>query len=391
MLPATFLDFDLEQEWNPSPLHKLILNGRPCLQLNDIEHYCSEIDHVDELGRSALWWAAARGDWESARTLLNCGADPNLADSEKWTPLHMALRTRSPNLETIDLMLRCGADVLRVDAEGRNVLHCAAEFGHGRDIFERVAASGVDLNQRDVYGKTPLSRASYYDSDVIVRCLLERGADAEIADRDIGYTPLLTSIGRNLHNSLRHLLSHGVNMQVVGWRGITVLGFASSKGDVTTMDILAAHGVGGQLDPLVKDRDGNMIFDFHIPQYIHSSARLNTMLRVLASGRCGPCTADAEAGRPAVAGGCPHGMLTELGLQELIDSMDLHLHEDDTDDEYDGQSESEKSDWEENTDEEYVSDDEVRSNDYKDLEPAQEAGVPVDDEHDEFFDTLEEI
>lgn len=61
-------------------LHRIILQ---LLYIDLDQDLCrdnSEIDAVDTEERTALCWAAARGDAEAVRVLLKHGADPNIAD-----------------------------------------------------------------------------------------------------------------------------------------------------------------------------------------------------------------------------------------------------------------------------------------------------------------------
>ena len=51
----------------------------------------TNVNGVDGVGRTALWWAAAKGFVECSKVLLEANADVNKASNFGWTPLHGAL------------------------------------------------------------------------------------------------------------------------------------------------------------------------------------------------------------------------------------------------------------------------------------------------------------
>lgn len=57
---------------------------------------------------TALGWAALYGHLESARVLLEAGADPNLGNEGNWTPLMSA--AYGGHADVVELLLKHGAD-----------------------------------------------------------------------------------------------------------------------------------------------------------------------------------------------------------------------------------------------------------------------------------------
>ncbi len=76
--------------------------------------------------------AALRGDLETARNLLDAGADVNEQDGRGRTPLHCAADANSP--EMIQLLLERGADPTLVDNTNSTPLDQADKNGQ-QDAF----------------------------------------------------------------------------------------------------------------------------------------------------------------------------------------------------------------------------------------------------------------
>jgi ankyrin repeat protein len=92
----------------------------------------AEVDAIarnEQINTTALQAAAASGDNESARLLIDAGADVNAAQPGGFTPLHAA--AANGNRELVELLLERGADPgARVD-DGRTPADLARERGDG--------------------------------------------------------------------------------------------------------------------------------------------------------------------------------------------------------------------------------------------------------------------
>jgi ankyrin repeat protein len=91
---------------------------------------------------------------ETARLLLDRGANPSLASSNglKLAPLHSAVAADS--FELVDLLLARGAEPNPKESSGSTPLHNAA--GHGvAAIIERLLTAGADRAAVNSEGKTP--------------------------------------------------------------------------------------------------------------------------------------------------------------------------------------------------------------------------------------------
>ena len=140
-------------------------------------------------GHTPLHFAVRYDHATVAATLIAAGADVNINNSSRNTPLHYAA------LVTIAAMLiAAGADVNAQVIIGRprngTPLHEAVLDGNV-PVMSVLLAAGADVNARGLNGHTPLHDATNNHSRVsVVSALLAAGADVNAKDRK-GETPLL--------------------------------------------------------------------------------------------------------------------------------------------------------------------------------------------------------
>jgi ankyrin repeat protein len=181
-------------------------------------------------GFTPLLYAAREGCVECARHLIAAGADPDLEDPERITPLNMALLNL--HFEFAAYMIEAGADVDKWDLFGRSPLYMAADVstlpvkGNGamavlpsedpvtaldvaRLLLEAGANPNLRLKRRPPYrdvpqdrggdsilaqGATPLLRAARAGDAPFVELLLKHKALVDLPSKE-GVTPLMAAAG----------------------------------------------------------------------------------------------------------------------------------------------------------------------------------------------------
>ena len=135
----------------------------------------------DGRGRSALHKAAPVEGPEVVRALLEAGADPHAPTGAGLSPLHIAAESGSPGV--VDLLVSAGVNPDVRTGDGDTPLHLHAS-GRESDIalVSALVRRGANLDARNDLGQTPLHVARASDNLVVVRKLLELGADAEARD-----------------------------------------------------------------------------------------------------------------------------------------------------------------------------------------------------------------
>ena len=171
-------------------------------------------------GRTALISAAARGDVEVTKLLLQRGADVNIKDKKGYTALFHAIEAMydevafvildQPNLDpnarglngvtalmsyawrdrkdAVQKLLNHGADVNAQDNDGDAALHGVAKSGN-LEILDMLLDKKADPNLKNKLGGTPLMWAAVFGHENATQRLLERGADPSLKDVD-GMTAL---------------------------------------------------------------------------------------------------------------------------------------------------------------------------------------------------------
>jgi uncharacterized protein len=181
-------------------------------------------------GFTPLLYAAREGCVACAQHLIAAGADPDVDDPERMTPLTLALFNL--HFEFAAFMIDAGADVDKWDLFGRSPLYMAADVstlpvkGNGAmavlpsedavsalDVARKLLVAGANPNlqlkrrppYRDVpqdrggdsilaQGATALLRAARAGDAPFVQLLLEHGALVDLPSKE-GVTPLMAAAG----------------------------------------------------------------------------------------------------------------------------------------------------------------------------------------------------
>lgn len=119
-------------------------------------------------GATPLFLAAEVNNLDVIKTLVEAGADPVLATERGTTPLIMAagggtdvqrersLEERATAVETAKFLVEHGADVNTPGQYGWTALHAAAYQGMN-DVIEYLVSKGAKIDQKDEFGQTALS------------------------------------------------------------------------------------------------------------------------------------------------------------------------------------------------------------------------------------------
>jgi ankyrin repeat protein len=250
-------DNGLEHHQFP-PLHKIVLE----LTHSNLEAYLKVstvgIDERDARGRTSLYWASRRGDVKATRLLLDYGANPNLGNAHNVTPLHHAASAVNPHC--IELLLEKGADVDRRDDRQQIALHYMAFYRNDISYALPLLKHKSNVNTQARQGITPLTFAATRDHDKAAKCLLDHGADIELAD-DYG-TPLFNAVNFNSHRTIKLLLDTGADCGFRDASQNTLLHKAAKVADEETLEILMSMTAGSiDCDELnAEGKTANSIF-----------------------------------------------------------------------------------------------------------------------------------
>jgi uncharacterized protein len=200
--------------------------------------------------RSALADAAEQHDQASIRTLLQTGADVNVAQIDGTTALHWA--AYNDDAETVALLVKAGANVNAVNNYGVPPLAQACINGNAA-IVKLLLAAGADPNATMKGGETVLMLAARSGNVEAVKALLARDASTKTRER-LGQTALMWAAAEGHTDVVRELLAAGADINAKIDSGFTPFFFAVREGHLDTVRAFLAAGidVNAMMQPVEK-------------------------------------------------------------------------------------------------------------------------------------------
>ena len=128
----------------------------------------ADVNQRNNLGETALHYAALTGHTNAIRMLIELRALVNQQDNHGATALHWAAMNGHAN--AIRMLIQAGCGVNQKDNYGMIPLHYAARYGHA-DAIRVLIAAGADINQQDHDGITALNNATTFNRHTIVALL----------------------------------------------------------------------------------------------------------------------------------------------------------------------------------------------------------------------------
>lgn len=241
---------DFVDEQNFPQIHKIILK----LSLKSLDDELSENPQapfeIDAQGRTALSWAACRGDTISCMKLISKGADPNALDKHLKSPLYLAVNSEHPTQnDCVRVLLEGGAEtdpVLHNSGVVRSTpLLCSANEADDILVLKTLLDFGANIEATNRKGETPLLIVARSKPVTYTALLLAYGANVRARDK-AGRSVLATAIMYNNHDVLRMLLDRWFRYTACPkLRNLDILHVAAEYADVETLRILIVAGHWG--------------------------------------------------------------------------------------------------------------------------------------------------
>ncbi len=261
-------DRDVPEELDSLTFHEAVAGGR----LDLVEEFLDagqDVEAVDEIGNTPLEIAAFRPrdddslaeDLAMMQLLLDAGADPDATGRGGRRPIHTSAWFAPPG--AVELLLDNGADLEIRDGDGETALFFAARRDDDAGAMLRfLLDEGADLRARSNRDGTALHMAGWFGGGPQVTTLVEAGLDLEDRDRD-GRTPLSWAATNAVGAGA--LLALGADVDSRADDGSTPLHFAHLDPDV--IDVLLAAGA------MVDPRDENGRTPLHAASSLEHSGR----------------------------------------------------------------------------------------------------------------------
>jgi ankyrin repeat protein len=239
------------------PFHKIVLGLNGANLAEQLDLTADRIDDRDADGRTALSWAAARGDDDAVSQLLRVKANPDIAGHDRRTPLHWA--AQSGNSRTLEILLKHNANMKLKDQWKRTPLQYASCNHNDTRYLEILIAHGADVNAQDCHERTALGYAAKHNHHESVKCLLENDADPTIAD-NWGFTPLFEAAKSTHNESLRQLVQYPARYGGQTIQKQSLLHVIAAHGDQGTVRLLNPSNLR-HLDWSQRDHQGHTPMD----------------------------------------------------------------------------------------------------------------------------------
>lgn len=163
------------------------------------------------------YWQSSGVNAELVKTLLKNGANPNLPGKDGFTPLHLAAMRGFKS--AMELMIAHGGDLYQYNDNGLTPLHTA--ISRNPDMIHTLKKMGANLDFPYRDGRpASLVLAKYLatsfddrddNEDVVLKALIEQGADMKARDTENGKTILHYLINSGFNNLYQLALAHGAD------------------------------------------------------------------------------------------------------------------------------------------------------------------------------------
>ena len=203
--------------------------------------YREEYWEADEVNSETAFYCACSFGLRSAvcNMLDSEDIDINAATNIGTTPLIRA--ASSGQVEIVKLLMSRGADLMKANWYG-SALHCAAEAGQCESI-KVLLDSGMNIDLRDTFGRTPLHCACDHRHSLAIKLLLDMGADPNARD-NAGITLIHETAQAGDERLMRRLLADvRVDTSATTLRGMPVLHSAAGGGHANIVRMLLDVGV----------------------------------------------------------------------------------------------------------------------------------------------------
>ncbi|OAB82234.1 hypothetical protein WSTR_01690 [Wolbachia endosymbiont of Laodelphax striatellus] len=199
--------------------------------------------------------AARNGYTKTVNALIQAGANVNVVDQCKRTPLHHA--ALNGRVDTVEVLLKAGAKVDSVDQYEMTALHNAAENSHKKIVGVLIENKADNIDAKNCNGSTALYCAALNNHANIVNALIKAGADVD--EKDISEWTALHCAASNGHrDTVEALIKAGAGVNAVDKDKRTPLHHAALNGRVDTVEVLIKKGANVN----AVDKNGKTYLDY---------------------------------------------------------------------------------------------------------------------------------
>ena len=286
----------------------------------------TNVNHNSSAGHSPLHIAVTKSNINIINLLLDQNVDINNKTIDCKTPLHIAVENGEETI--IQTLLAQDADTNLKDALGNTVLHLAVQSKYEikpcllragvskRSLFpashqlcsiqtvQKIIEHGANVNAVNSIGLTPLWFACSDGQEQLVKILLEKGADPNIADKNNDNSLHAVMYGQCSAGTTQEVMHHCVNINAANKDGATPLLLACSTAQAESVRLL----LEAKADPNIADADG----DACLHAAIAAGCSKGTLQEIIDNG--GDVNAVNNRGRTALLMSCSFGQIDSVNV-----------------------------------------------------------------------------
>jgi ankyrin repeat protein len=181
------------------------------------------LNSTDAAGNNAFSYAARSGNIELLKALQQKGVKPNptalLMAAQSGGARRGGPASNGAGLPVYQYLESQGIKPTATNKNGENVLHYLVRKPNQTEIIEYFIGKGVDVNQADAEGNTPLMNAAAMNRDTVLLGMLAARSKNINQGNQKGVTPLAMAVRSNSPQVVQFLINKGASVNVTDKAG----------------------------------------------------------------------------------------------------------------------------------------------------------------------------
>ena len=182
-----------------TPLLRIVIGQSSRVLLDELDEHPESINVVNPIGITPLRWALIRKNVGFAKTLIEYGADPSIADSQGRTAFHECARTGTAEFAKL---------LLAPPTSGGNHNNSSNNNNNNNRTNHPSFRSKHLINAPDAFGVSPWHVAVRYNSPGVLQLYVQHGCDI--------------SLKKNISRSVLHLAADLDLLEILDLRRVCI-------------------------------------------------------------------------------------------------------------------------------------------------------------------------